>query len=297
MAAAYEQVRVARVMRSYPALVEAFAAGRVSYSQVRAITRIVTPDTEGTLIGWAEYATAAQIERIVAATRRAIRNQDVKARQAARSLTYRWDEDGSLVGAFRLPPEDAVRFLQGLRVAKAQLPDPVQDAEEVEEAAVRACQSCRDAAAAAAVGVSVAIGEDLITELCPHIAHDLPRAGKQRKTSADALVFLAEHLVHATEQGATERGATGPVDGADASDTDGTDSSDAAGSGDRAGLPGLGTERFQLVLHSSAEELALPDDADDLSEWVHPDPGRAPGAPRRRTTAHVRVRAQHANRR
>jgi hypothetical protein len=33
MAAAYEQVRVARVMRSYPALVEAFAAGRLSYSK------------------------------------------------------------------------------------------------------------------------------------------------------------------------------------------------------------------------------------------------------------------------
>jgi Domain of unknown function (DUF222) len=115
--AAREQVRVARVMRSYPGLVEGFAAGRLSYSKVRAITRIVTPDTEATLIGWAEHSTAAQLERLVAGTRRAIRNQDVKARKAARSVKYRWDEDGSLVGTFRLPPEDAAVFLQGLEVA------------------------------------------------------------------------------------------------------------------------------------------------------------------------------------
>jgi hypothetical protein len=249
MNAARAQVRVARVMRSYPALVEAFAAGRLSFSKVRAITRIVTPDTETTLIGWAEYATAAQIERIVAGARRAVRNQDVKARHAARSVTYRWDEDGSLVGSFRLPPEDAVKFLQGLEVAKAQLPDPVQAADQVEDGAVPACQACLDHYADAVQAGRMTLEQ--VRQRCEDVTAVTPTQRRGRKSTADALVFLAGHFVLATEQRATGRGgANGKDDAAD-------------GQEERAGLPGLGAERFQLVIHSSTEELAKADDADD----------------------------------
>jgi hypothetical protein len=248
MAAGYEQVRVARVMRSYPALVEAFAAGRLSYSKVRAITRIITVDKEGTLIGWAEHCTAAQLERIVAGTRRAIRNKDARACKAARSVMYRWDDDGSLVGSFRLPPEDAVKFLQGLDVAKAQLVEPAPEAEEIENAAVSACQTCLDVHADAVASGRMTL--DQVRDRCPDVNDETPPRRRGRKNTADALVFLAEHFVTATESGAT---------GQDERD-------ESTASPDPAGLPGLGAERFQLVIHSSAEELAKPDDADDLSE-------------------------------
>jgi hypothetical protein len=208
----------------------------------------VTPDTEGTLIGWAEYATAAQIEKIVSGTRRAVRNRDVKARKAPRSVTHRWDDDGSLVGTFRLTPEDAAVFLQGLEVAKAQLPDRVQAADSVEDAALSACQACLDNYAHAIEAGRMTLEQ--VREQCADVTAVTPAQRRGRKSSADALVFLAEQLVTATESGATGH----------------NERAENTASPDRAGLPGLGTERFQLVIHSSAQELAKPDDSDDLGE-------------------------------
>ena len=67
---ARERVRVARALLEFGVIRETFAAGALSYSKVRAITRIVTPESEVGLVGMARNATAAQIERLVAAYRR-----------------------------------------------------------------------------------------------------------------------------------------------------------------------------------------------------------------------------------
>ena len=67
---ARERVRVARALLELAAVREAFAAGELTYSKVRAITRVVTPDSEPQLVEMARHATAAQIERIVAGYRR-----------------------------------------------------------------------------------------------------------------------------------------------------------------------------------------------------------------------------------
>src|SRR6185503_15498214 len=48
-----------------------FAQGRLSYSQVRAITRIATPKNETTILDVALVATGAQLERICHGYRRA----------------------------------------------------------------------------------------------------------------------------------------------------------------------------------------------------------------------------------
>ena len=47
---AQDQVRVGRALLDYPRIAEALCSGRLSYSKVRAITRVVTPETEATLI-------------------------------------------------------------------------------------------------------------------------------------------------------------------------------------------------------------------------------------------------------
>jgi len=127
--AAREQVRVARALRYCPALTAEFAAGRLSYSKVRAITRIATAQTEATLAEWARFATAAQMEQLAARQRRVARRDDAAVRRAQRYLRWAWDEDGSLVGSFRLPPEDAAILLQAL--ARNEV-DPVEDAGEGE---------------------------------------------------------------------------------------------------------------------------------------------------------------------
>src|SRR5215217_1806974 len=69
--AAREHVRVARALTGLPLLSAAFAEGRLSYSKVRALTRIAEPDTEASLLELAIEATASQTERLVRSWRRA----------------------------------------------------------------------------------------------------------------------------------------------------------------------------------------------------------------------------------
>jgi hypothetical protein len=68
--AAREHVRVARALGELKLVDAAFAAGKLTFSKVRAITRVVTPAIEQEFIDIAVHATASQIERIAAAFRR-----------------------------------------------------------------------------------------------------------------------------------------------------------------------------------------------------------------------------------
>ena len=63
---AQEKLRVAHALEGLPRVVEEFAAGTLSYSKVRAITRIATPENEEALVTLALHATAAHIESVVA---------------------------------------------------------------------------------------------------------------------------------------------------------------------------------------------------------------------------------------
>ncbi|MFV8754764.1 DUF222 domain-containing protein [Nannocystaceae bacterium ST9] len=69
-AAAREHVRVARALGELPLVDAAFAAGKLSYSKVRAITRAATSATEQDFLDVATHATASQIEKLGAAYRR-----------------------------------------------------------------------------------------------------------------------------------------------------------------------------------------------------------------------------------
>src|SRR5688572_32548369 len=48
--AAREKVRVARALPGLPRIKQAFAAGEISYSKVRELTRVATPETEERLL-------------------------------------------------------------------------------------------------------------------------------------------------------------------------------------------------------------------------------------------------------
>ena len=68
--AAREHVRVARALRDLPVIRAEFAAARLSYAKVRALTRIATPDTEQGLAEIAGPMTGNQLERFAAPTGR-----------------------------------------------------------------------------------------------------------------------------------------------------------------------------------------------------------------------------------
>ena len=76
MNAAREKVRVANALGDLPRISESFARGEISYSKVRALTRVATADNEDYLLMIARYGTAYHVETLVRRYRRVIRDQD-----------------------------------------------------------------------------------------------------------------------------------------------------------------------------------------------------------------------------
>ena len=60
--AAREKVRIAHALKALPEIAMAFSEGRLSYSKVRALTRVVTPQNEDELLRFALSTTAARVE-------------------------------------------------------------------------------------------------------------------------------------------------------------------------------------------------------------------------------------------
>ena len=120
---AREHVRVARALRDLPVLRAEFGAGRLSYAKIRALTRIATPDTEQGLAEIAGPMTGNQLERFARAHRQVTRAGDAAAR-IQRRLTWRFEDDGSLAGTFRLPPLPGAVLLRALRAAAGDLEHP-----------------------------------------------------------------------------------------------------------------------------------------------------------------------------
>ena len=120
---AREHVRVARALRDLPVIRGEFAAGRLSYAKVRALTRIATPENEAGLAEIAGPMTGNQLERFVRAHRQVSQADDAAAR-VRRRLAWRMEEDGSLAGTFRLPPLQAAVLLKALRAAAGDLEHP-----------------------------------------------------------------------------------------------------------------------------------------------------------------------------
>jgi hypothetical protein len=121
LGAAREQVRVGRALGALPQITEAFASGVISYSKVRAITRIATPAIEGLLVEWAKAATASQLETIVREQRRATGAAEAELaqnRHARRYLRTYTDDEGMVVIRARLSPEDGAVVLAALDAAR-----------------------------------------------------------------------------------------------------------------------------------------------------------------------------------
>ncbi|MBV9798139.1 MAG: DUF222 domain-containing protein [Solirubrobacterales bacterium] len=117
---AREHVRVAVRLRELPLVREAFSRGQLSFCKVRAITRIATIETEAELLELGRHATGAQLEKIVRGFCRAQRATLEQARETheRRSLSWDWEEDGSLSFEGRLPAEDGALLLAALTAAE-----------------------------------------------------------------------------------------------------------------------------------------------------------------------------------
>ena len=122
-ATAREQLRVARRLAELPRITAAFAAGVLSYSKVRAITRVAEPATEDQLVMLAEHASGAVLERLVRGYRRAASACLETANDAYRRryLRWEWADDGSLRFRGCLPAEDGALLVAALNRAEQEL--------------------------------------------------------------------------------------------------------------------------------------------------------------------------------
>lgn len=123
--AAHERVRVARALPTLPLTNDAFHAGRLSWTQVRAVTRVASADDETTYLECARHASGAQLEKLVRGVRRARKPSEDAAdpERAAWLMRTRlsYDDDGTLVVTIRMPAERGAVVIAALEEAMADL--------------------------------------------------------------------------------------------------------------------------------------------------------------------------------
>lgn len=182
LGAAREHVRVARCLDELPGIRAAFALGALSFSQVRAMTRVATPHSEEELLEIAEHATAAQLEALIRRYRGVLEVElgDTDAAFRRRYVECRHDDDGSLLIEARLPAEEGAVVLAALDAAR----DALRGRKDVS-----AETPCADVEAAVEAPPAA---EDVSAET---------PAESRAVSNADALVLMADTLLAAGPAG------------------------------------------------------------------------------------------------
>jgi hypothetical protein len=120
LGAAREHVRVARALADLPLVDVALSRGQVSYSKVRALTRVATPATEASLLEMARSSTASQLERICRGYRLAMRNASNERPEDEpdrRWVRERETDDGFVRLDMQLRPDEAAIVRRALEAA------------------------------------------------------------------------------------------------------------------------------------------------------------------------------------
>ena len=187
LGAAREKLRVAVALADLNHIAAAMARGQLSYSKVRALTRVATPATEARLLAVALGATAAHVERLVRAWRRADRDAQPDAEQvllARRALSMQVDEDGMVVVRGRLPAEVGAVLLRAVEAALEQVPASAEGGEST-IAQRRADALGLVAESALAGGLDPGNSADRF-QVTVHVQADTLAAGETRRGCAES---------------------------------------------------------------------------------------------------------------
>ncbi|MCZ6863329.1 MAG: DUF222 domain-containing protein [Alphaproteobacteria bacterium] len=120
MNAAREKVRVANALANLPKIDKGLSKGELSYSKVRAMTRIADETNEDYLMMIAKHGTAHHVEKLVSKFRMVKRLQDAEVADAQyrdRELSHYYDHDGCLVIKARMPAEQGALIIKALEMA------------------------------------------------------------------------------------------------------------------------------------------------------------------------------------
>ncbi|QIB66710.1 HNH endonuclease signature motif containing protein [Kineobactrum salinum] len=181
LGAAREKVRVANCLESLPQIDAAFASGEISYSKVRAMTRVATPENEDYLLQIAQYGTASHVEKVVGKYKQVTRKDDAVEeleQEAARKLVYFRDEDGMWVVHAKLPAEAGALLVKAIEAIVA----PTQAEKQTQIREQRQAQSQDNLSAETREPPFEAQESCQFQELLEH-------------TRADALIAISEHFL------------------------------------------------------------------------------------------------------
>ncbi|MDO8863345.1 DUF222 domain-containing protein [Haliea sp. E1-2-M8] len=262
LGAAREKVRVARQLEALSEINEAFSEGGISYSKVRAITRVATPENEGFMVHLAQQNSAGHLEKLVsryepvaepglagllewepeegaaaghagdAAESDATPSLDAEAiRELARELYWFQDEDGMWIIHAKLPPEQGQLVMKALQAVARPLEEERKEEWQAKQKArmqAVARKILQRNEAKAGTNSEISVSEALPDHLAYARAEEKISAETfsqhMNQVRADALVTMVEHFL-----------ATGP---------------------DYKGLQGLkGAERCQVVMHVDINTL------------------------------------------
>jgi len=163
MNAAREKVRVAHALKDLPLISDAFRRGELSYSKVRAMTRIADASNEDYLLMIARHGTAHHVEKLVSKYRRCQRLQDAEnadRQHEKRELYCGFDDDGSVIIRGRLPAEQGALIMKALELAMDRADDAPEDvAAETPETSGREPFHARRADALAGIAESYLNGK------------------------------------------------------------------------------------------------------------------------------------------
>ena len=125
LGAAREKLRTAHALVGLPRIAEVMAEGRLSFSKVRAMTRVADESNEDYLLNVALSGTATHVEKLVRSYRRAQESQELSreaAQQRNQSLWWFHEPDGSLSIKGRLPAEVSALFIKAIQAAEDSIP-------------------------------------------------------------------------------------------------------------------------------------------------------------------------------
>ena len=236
---ANEKVRAARALENLPLISEAMARGALSFSKVRAITRVATPDNEADLLEFALAGSAANLERLVRGWKRLSRFHEQRAeriRHSRRCFSVFPDEDGMYVVRGRLDPEVGAALMRAVEAASDALfsggsrrSDERRGGEERQRPEERHSHQKRPSQGA-------------------------PEPAQLR---ADAVGLLAERALAAGfGNGSGFTGGFGAGSGIGNEVENRVGNRTGPGAGDTAPVSGSRAERYQIVLHVEAATLA-----------------------------------------
>jgi Domain of unknown function (DUF222)/HNH endonuclease len=132
LSTAHEKLRVAHALEKLPLIGAAMARGDLSYSKVRAVTRVADASNESEFLNIALHGTAQHVENAVRLRRHAQEAMELsrEARQQVnRRMSYWFDEDGSMVMKIQMPAEVGAKVLKAIELGLEQMPLPEASAE------------------------------------------------------------------------------------------------------------------------------------------------------------------------